>query len=159
MLLDFNWIFFLILQNAVAKQRDELASLGSDDSGILCGSDTSDTTRESSVEHLSNESRESLDDLDKPPKTIPKCQITDADHQRTKAYSVSVVVSSHESASDNNEDLKRPPPKSSGMLRLLESKVFDVPMAMHYLFNSKEPGASILFFFNFQGVGVFHKDH
>ncbi|KAH1027785.1 hypothetical protein HUJ05_001231, partial [Dendroctonus ponderosae] len=129
-------------QNAVAKQRDELASLGSDDSGILCGSDTSDTTRESSVEHLSNESRESLDDLDKPPKTTPKCQITNADHQRTKDYSVSVVVS-RESASDNNEDLKRPPPKSSGMLRLLESKVFDVPMAMHYLFNSKEPGANI----------------
>uniref|UniRef100_A0AAR5NX58 Phosphatidylinositol 4-kinase beta n=1 Tax=Dendroctonus ponderosae TaxID=77166 RepID=A0AAR5NX58_DENPD len=126
-------------QNAVAKQRDELASLGSDDSGILCGSDTSDTTRESSVEHLSNESRESLDDLDKPPKTTPKCQITNADHQRTKDYSVSVVVS-RESTSDNNEDLKRPPPKSSGMLRLLESKVFDVPMAMHYLFNSKEPG-------------------
>ncbi|XP_066581456.1 phosphatidylinositol 4-kinase beta [Prorops nasuta] len=47
------------------RERDDLASLGSDDSGILCGSDSgsSDTanvaTRESSVDHL--HSRESLD--------------------------------------------------------------------------------------------------
>ncbi|XP_017785326.1 PREDICTED: uncharacterized protein LOC108568632, partial [Nicrophorus vespilloides] len=74
-------------QTGIAKtQRDELASLGSDDSGILCGSDTGSTsdgggggggdgggggggvcssaTRESSVEFLSNnQSQESLDDV------------------------------------------------------------------------------------------------
>lgn len=32
------------------------------------------------------------------------------------------------------------PKPSTGLLRLLESKVFDVSMAMHYLFKSKEPG-------------------
>lgn len=59
-------------QSTKTTQRDELASLGSDDSGILCGSDSgssdSNATRESSVEYLStncNESRESLDTIDK----------------------------------------------------------------------------------------------
>ncbi|XP_043274249.1 phosphatidylinositol 4-kinase beta isoform X2 [Venturia canescens] len=48
-----------------SREREDLASLGSDDSGILCGSDSGSsdaanaTTRESSVEHL--HSRESLD--------------------------------------------------------------------------------------------------
>lgn len=55
-------------QQQQQQQRDELASLGSDDSGILCGSDSgssdSNATRESSVEYLSNESRESLDNVD-----------------------------------------------------------------------------------------------
>lgn len=47
------------------REREDLVSLGSDDSGILCGSDsgasdtTNVTTRESSVDHL--HSRESLD--------------------------------------------------------------------------------------------------
>lgn len=131
-----------------AKQRDELASLGSDDSGILCGSDTSDTTRESSVEHLSNESRESLDDLDKPSKANPSCRkdsVSVADQQRTNVAIVNncTITSVNSSECTNQggaEEETKPPPKSSGMLRLLESKVFDVPMAMHYLFNSKEPG-------------------
>ncbi|XP_057336845.1 phosphatidylinositol 4-kinase beta isoform X1 [Microplitis mediator] len=48
-----------------SREREDLASLGSDDSGILCGSDSGSsdaanaTTRESSVDHL--HSRESLD--------------------------------------------------------------------------------------------------
>lgn len=49
-----------------AREREDLASLGSDDSGILCGSDSGSSdatnapaTRESSVDHL--HSRESLD--------------------------------------------------------------------------------------------------
>ncbi|EEZ97712.1 phosphatidylinositol 4-kinase beta isoform X2 [Tribolium castaneum] len=86
--------------------RDELASLGSDDSGILCGSDsgssdTSTTTRESSVDE-----------------TKAECCITPTT-----------------TLSQSNETSK-----GFGMLRLLESKVFDVSMAMHYLFKSKEPG-------------------
>lgn len=50
---------------ARSREREDLASLGSDDSGILCGSDsgssdaTNAATRESSVDHL--HSRESLD--------------------------------------------------------------------------------------------------
>lgn len=105
-------------KTSTGTQRDELASLGSDDSGILCGSDSgsSDNTRESSVEFLANsqhrESRESLDSV----------RVADD------------VVDGHQ------DEEKSEAPKSFGMLRLLESKVFDVSMAMHYLFKSKEPG-------------------
>ncbi|VEN48421.1 unnamed protein product [Callosobruchus maculatus] len=106
----------LSLSGTCVKKSDELASLGSDDSGILCnGSDAGSSeesnvaTRESSVEFLSDKNDE---DEEK------KCEGTDG----------------------GSEEERRPPPKSSGLLRLLESKVFDVSMAMHYLFNSKEPG-------------------
>lgn len=142
--------------SAPSKQRsDEITSLGSDDSGILCGSEASNlcnsdasilcgsdasnlcgsdsgilsgsetgscsdsnATRESSVECL-GESEESLTTTDEKSDddTLKRTEITDA------------KIESSSSA-----------PKSSGMLRLLESKVFDVSMAMHYLFNSKEPG-------------------
>lgn len=93
---------------------------------------------------MTNESRESLDDLDK--ESVPKCQNA-ADQQRTSddenvECTISVNISESVSVDCNDDEPKRPPPKSSGMLRLLESKVFDVPMAMHYLFNSKEPGVS-----------------
>ncbi|CAH1997274.1 unnamed protein product [Acanthoscelides obtectus] len=105
----------LSLGGPCVKKSDELASLGSDDSGIICnGSDAGSSeesnvaTRESSVEFLSDKNDE---DEEK------KCDSTDGGCEE-----------------------KRPPPKSSGLLRLLESKVFDVSMAMHYLFNSKEPG-------------------
>lgn len=127
-------------QVASSKQRDELASLGSDDSGILCGSDTSDQTRESSVE-LTNESRESLDDLDKPLTTEEECKISEVDENDQRTKRLREIVNSENGSSENKPAMrKNPPTKSSGMLRLLESKVFDVPMAMHYLFNSKEPG-------------------
>lgn len=45
------------------KNREDLTSLGSDDSGILCSSEGDTTTRESSVEQLTSieHSRESLD--------------------------------------------------------------------------------------------------
>ncbi|XP_072390640.1 phosphatidylinositol 4-kinase beta [Diabrotica undecimpunctata] len=111
-----------------SKQRnDELASLGSDDSGILCGSDAgssseSNATRESSVEYIDNIAAERKTES----KEVDCSEDNDDDSERTKTSSSSC------SSSDA--------PKSSGMLRLLESKVFDVSMAMHYLFNSKEPG-------------------
>lgn len=123
-------------------QRDELASLGSDDSGILCGSDSgssdSNTTRESSVEYLSNNHHESRESLDS-----DKCDVGDGD----------VVPSKADDGRDDHDDddaddvvdvvdgeRGSEASKSFGMLRLLESKVFDVSMAMHYLFKSKEPG-------------------
>lgn len=37
-------------------------------------------------------------------------------------------------------DSKLPPPKGSWLLRLFESKLFDMSIAIAYLFNSKEPG-------------------
>lgn len=144
--------------SAPSKQRsDEIASLGSDDSGILCGSETStlggsdasnlcgsegsnlcgsdsgilsgsetgscsdsNATRESSVECL-GESDESL----------PTATTSDKSDEETVKRTENDSVTHDSTASA---------PKSSGMLRLLESKVFDVSMAMHYLFNSKEPG-------------------
>lgn len=153
-------------QSTKTTQRDELASLGSDDSGILCGSDSgssdSNATRESSVEYLStncNESRESLDTIDKTnlncdddETIISECitkkidcvvndgggVVVDDDDDDDDKNDVQERIINNNSGSDS--ELCEKAPKSSGMLRLLESKVFDVPMAMHYLFNSKEPG-------------------
>ncbi|KRT81870.1 hypothetical protein AMK59_5304 [Oryctes borbonicus] len=163
--------------SSVAKtQRDELASLGSDDSGILCGSDSgsSDTnnTRESSVEYLSstnNQSQESLDaasDTSEKAVEFAECQIvkiqtdtgdyqTNGDLSDSKKNGIvrdereddpvenSERISQQVSVtcnSNSNSKCKAPPPQNFGLLRLLESKVFDVPMAMHYLSKSKEPG-------------------
>lgn len=110
--------------SSAKRRNDEIASLGSDDSGILCGSDTGSSedsnaaTRESSVEFLSDKQDEEEEEED------GKCQA-----ERTR-----------EQQQLESRPPQPPPAKSSGMLRLLESKVFDVSMAMHYLFNSKEPG-------------------
>lgn len=41
---------------------------------------------------------------------------------------------------ETNSDTSLPPPKSSWLLRLFESKLFDMSIAIAYLFNSKEPG-------------------
>ncbi|CAH1114373.1 unnamed protein product [Psylliodes chrysocephalus] len=117
------------LPSSSSKQRnDEIASLGSDDSGILCGSDAgssseSNATRESSVEYIDNIASEhpKSDETKDAEPALDCISKFGADSERTKA-----------SAGEAS--------KSSGMLRLLESKVFDVSMAMHYLFNSKEPG-------------------
>lgn len=109
------------------NQRDELASLGSDDSGILCGSDSGSsdntTTRESSVEHLLSvtQSRESLD-----------CGVDSGDENATSEQKCDVVV-------DIDKPIDTKPSKGL-LLRLLESKMFDVTMAIPYLFQSKEPG-------------------
>lgn len=123
-------------------QRDELASLGSDDSGILCGSDSgssdSNATRESSVEYLTkqhlNQSRDSLDSSDKDDEEEEE---EDLDEKADKT-----LVNNDEEEDDDDDNIseKSEASKSFGMLRLLESKVFDVSMAMHYLFKSKEPG-------------------
>ncbi|GLV43937.1 four wheel drive [Carabus blaptoides fortunei] len=131
----------------IKAQRDELASLGSDDSGILCGSDSgsSDTnaTRESSIEHLTismTQSRESLD-----------CAIADVDDGTVCVDDDDVVVlvctvndstsnSVDSSAMVTDQDDRTSPSNMGLLLRLLESKMFDVTMAIPYLFQSKEPG-------------------
>lgn len=41
---------------------------------------------------------------------------------------------------ETHSDSSLPPPKSSWLLRLFESKLFDMSIAIAYLFNSKEPG-------------------
>ncbi|XP_065171006.1 phosphatidylinositol 4-kinase beta isoform X2 [Atheta coriaria] len=121
---------------AKAKQRDELASLGSDDSGILCGSDSGSSdshcesagTRESSVEYLSNnQSQESLNKDCALLNTI--VNVYDEPDELTK-----------EEIDAEPMTITTEQPKQSGLLRMFECDVFNVHMAMHYLFNSKEPG-------------------
>ncbi|XP_033363401.1 phosphatidylinositol 4-kinase beta [Bombus vosnesenskii] len=84
---------------ARSREREDLASLGSDDSGILCGSDsgssdaTNAATRESSVDHL--HSRESLDSSLSQPGDMDSVDAVDAmDGEETSTpASVSVSVS------------------------------------------------------------------
>lgn len=129
----------------VNKNRDELASLGSDDSGILCGSDSGSSdnngTRESSVEHLTTatQSRESL-------------HTSVVDNQFVKSVTSKMKSDSDgDGDSDTNSEstykcsvpvpeTAEPKPCKDLLLRLLESKMFDVTMAIPYLFQSKEHG-------------------
>lgn len=142
-------------------QRDELASLGSDDSGILCGSDSgssdTNTTRESSVEYLSSTNNQSQESLDAASDTSEKAleyaecptSVQSKEDVCDSAAEVDETVRDQKDTDDEKERISpvcvvaskcKPPQQNFGLLRLLESKVFDVPMAMHYLFKSKEPG-------------------
>lgn len=205
-----------------SREREDLASLGSDDSGILCGSESgaSDTatnaaTRESSVEHL--HSRESLDSTrsqnedsdcvdgdisvvsnsrvelvnsDRLSQEINDCvessddkgsinELDDGDCStgdhfcKNESKQNRVTTCRHTlrintvqndlagaaitlccgTAQQDDKSVKRQQnsdtcrhetaqPKSSKgcLLRLFESQVFDMSMAISYLFNSKEPG-------------------
>lgn len=239
-----------------AREREDLASLGSDDSGILCGSDSGSSdatnapaTRESSVDHL--HSRESLDSSvsqpgdvysvdavdgvensagvvsvsmsvpvspvelstrlsDSPASPVspenetnsdcPRCDVNNGDeccsqeprpnmnvrergsdgHQHQECvdiYQDAMQVSSSPSVTDTSQselagaamtlccgttatqqqevetvkkqsdvvrrqkqETKQPKPSEGCLLRLFESQIFDMSMAISYLFNSKEPG-------------------
>lgn len=82
---------------ARSREREDLASLGSDDSGILCGSDsgssdaTNAATRESSVDHL--HSRESLDSSLSQPGDMDSVDAVDAMDGEETSTSASVSVS------------------------------------------------------------------
>lgn len=140
------------ISSSQTKAQHELASLGSDDSGILCGSESgsSDTnTRESSVEFLSNnQSQESLDvALETPVKrNLPIINVnietevevnTDSDKNDSSSESANHAKTLNKTVNNPQSSIPKP---STGLLRLLESKVFDVSMAIQYLFKSKEPG-------------------
>ncbi|KAL3280141.1 hypothetical protein HHI36_017642 [Cryptolaemus montrouzieri] len=123
---------------AKTRQRDEVVSLGSDDSGILCGSESgaSDaTTRESSIQ-LSRESLQSAD--------AKKGDSNDTENESGATSSADEEKNCSEPDTERTSCSAEPDKpevsKSFGLLRLLESKVFDVAMAIHYLFKSKEPG-------------------
>lgn len=123
-------------------QRDELASLGSDDSGILCGSDAGSTdttaTRESSIEFPDSSSETDLrlhkndgaktSAMTKTASVPERCQNSEVVNITTTNRVTQVNV------------ISETPKPSTGLLRLLESKVFDVSMAIQYLFKSKESG-------------------
>lgn len=158
------------ISSSQTKAQHELASLGSDDSGILCGSESgsSDTnTRESSVEFLSNnQSQESLDiALDTPSKQVlPKISVNTGDtvdccgdaikiseNEKDSNSKINEVVnktdkketcvsSSNERTISVNSHCSSSKPSTDLLLRLLESQVFDISMAIQYLFQSKEPG-------------------
>lgn len=125
--------------------KDELASLGSDDSGILCGSDSgstdTNTTRESSVELLiaaDNQVSDYGSDLDVRRCSVSaECEKVDAGPVVRNAELVNITTTNRITQVSVISEAPKP---STGLLRLLESKVFDVSMAMHYLFKSKEPG-------------------
>lgn len=213
------------------REREDLASLGSDDSGILCGSDSGSsdtanaTTRESSVDHL--HSRESLDsslsqggdldgvdvvdgegsvmsispveielsdvlmkglrnvDLDPnqlvssdyvakelsngkcSSKELQNCYYIAKELRDSQNESVDFQVqranvtqnelagaamtlccgtgqpeeeSVQEQPKIERQETAQPKPSEGCLLRLFESQVFDMSMAISYLFNSKEPG-------------------
>ncbi|XP_014205951.1 phosphatidylinositol 4-kinase beta [Copidosoma floridanum] len=198
-----------------SREREDLASLGSDDSGILCGSDSGSssdtaniTTRESSDDHL--HSRESLDSsLSQPGDmdvdvvdgevcssnnlSLSSMQLALEEEQRhmcssevkpTALFPVSLAESLQNdeeplaTVSDQQleiavplgnhlagaamtlccgagqpdieikqqqpkmqrQETTQPKPSEGCLLRLFESQVFDMSMAISYLFNSKEPG-------------------
>lgn len=80
-----------------AREREDLASLGSDDSGILCGSDSGSSdatnapaTRESSVDHL--HSRESLDSSVSQPGDVCSVDVVDSVENGAVVVSVSMSV-------------------------------------------------------------------
>lgn len=137
------------VSSSTKAQRDELASLGSDDSGILCGSDSgssdTNTTRESSIEHLSNRSNQSQESLDTESDVNNKNDVTncvgetilisgESDCNKSLVTDIRIINI------NDNDCVENPTKHSTGILRLLESKLFDVSMAMQYLFNSKDPG-------------------
>ncbi|KOB65746.1 putative phosphatidylinositol 4-kinase beta [Operophtera brumata] len=116
---------------------------GSDDSGIHTPPDGNDEERP--PQPAAARSRESLDsgnpeDTDKPPD--PPDTAIEVDPIKTE-------LSAAESS--RNKDF---------LLRLFESKLFDMSMAISYLFNSKEPGvqtylANKLFSFPFEDVDFY----
>lgn len=179
------------------SKREELISLGSDDSGILCGSDAGSTdsntaTRESSVEQLvaaaadGQEDDDDDDDDEDDDGLVDEVDAAISDmknravlsegcgnkgggetheeggggkekngrkgtcgfieglvkgkHVISSTSEQNLIKSSTNSSPTTTYSCNNSKPTSSGLLRLLESKVFDVSMAMHYLFNSKEHG-------------------
>jgi len=66
-------------------------------------------------------------------------EMTDAEmQQRSRQLRKNLRLNLTET--NSSADSRLPPPKSSWLLRLFESKLFDMSIAIAYLFNSKEPG-------------------
>lgn len=126
-----------IPSTATKTQREELASLGSDDSGILCGSDAA--ANAACVPMLASPNNQSRESLDSGMDTSDSGEGNSGNvGSEVKAECLCKDASEpDEVCADSDKDESKP---STGLLRLLESKVFDVSMAMHYLFKSKEPG-------------------
>lgn len=124
--------------------KKEFASLGSDDSGILCCSDSgscdTNTVKEFSGNSCSNnQSQESLDNIIDKPGT-KACEEAQEMQNQQELKNISDVKCDSDIRTTGMSAQYMQPKVSTGLLRLLESKVFDVSMAIQYLFKSKEPG-------------------
>ncbi|XP_046990426.1 phosphatidylinositol 4-kinase beta isoform X1 [Schistocerca americana] len=140
------------------RDREEIASLGSDDSGILCGGGSSDTTRESSVHsisrsHESLESGSGQDHVVQEPEDVPQLSdsessppvsVVQAAPPPSSQSSLTLCCGGANTEPSETEKTARELSQGSGakdfLLRLFESKLFDMSMAITYLFKSKEPG-------------------
>lgn len=157
-------------------QRDELASLGSDDSGILCGSESGINDIRTCDEQLliknKNRSQESLDSgadscdvielitsTAKSERVISECEnLSNCEDETDYGDEVSSDSSNNmQGCTSNDDEMEANKSSSTGLLRLLESKVFDVSMAIYYLSKSKESGVQSYIanrMFNFDDVRV-----
>lgn len=139
------------------SERDELTSLGSDDSGIMCGSESGDSLAKFIKTHNLVQSRsrtESLeDDSDIDLNIDANSDDLIVDGYSKKSELIDDTVCPEIEKVDAGEEgvveiiSKQEPPAGAGFkdftLRLLESKLFDMSFAIHYLFKSKEPGVQM----------------
>lgn len=145
----------------IAKDGFDRTSVGSDDSGI-CNSDDSDIhEHQQQPQQHPDEGQEFHNVLEE-----AHIQPMDVDHSEPESIESSVTITEMDvvdpspktcteflkpqnkvsrTSKNNNSGSSHlhgyiPPPKESWLLRLFESKMFDMSIAIMYIFNSKEPG-------------------
>lgn len=113
-------------QNGVLRDNTDRTSLASDDSGIFNSDDGRMTLpldgkqQKKDIGNMAEDDESVCDTC---------CELEEgADSAGSNSLSREVVM------------FPKPPPKESLLLRLFESTLFDMSIAITYLFNSKEPG-------------------
>ena len=130
-------------QSATAPARltgEDASSLGSTDSGISSDGSERDY-RGDGDEVVSMASSSPARGAAEPPGAdcdAADCVVTDAVTPVTGAVTVVTPPAPSEAAGD-----AKPGAQKSWLLRLFESKLFDMSIAVNYLFNSKEPGVQM----------------
>lgn len=150
---------------AISKDGFDQTSMGSDDSGI-CNSDDSDRNDPSihlplplGVSHpveqygilqLENPTTDSEQPMDIDQNEVMSSRTemeTNEEQHKTASTSFAKPLSSlicpiskRNSCGNMQSNGPMPPPRESWLLRLFESKMFEMSIAITYLFNSKEPG-------------------
>ncbi|XP_022254569.1 phosphatidylinositol 4-kinase beta-like [Limulus polyphemus] len=132
-------------QNLVPPDQTSVAS---DDSGIFNSDDTDRTTPSLSYELRTNSFSQLC--LDCPSSQLDAVPMETKPNQTGSVNEIKpeetdqLVIPSTSIGSNSNESpvmlFKNPPPRESWLLRLFESKLFDMSIAITYLFKSKEPG-------------------
>lgn len=134
------------------KDRYDQTSLGSDDSGI-CNSDDTIDQQHSTLPATIPEGRTCMRsvslhlDLSESQSNVPPQDATIArsnvasNYELSKGCNVRTGKSMQQDCCNQKKDHQfNPPAKESWLLRLFESKLFDMSIAITYLFNSKEAG-------------------